>query len=173
MDSGTRRKRLVIACLLFGIGLGGFFDGIVLHQLLQWHHLLTSEGSYPSDTVAGLETNTLWDGLFHSVTYVAVTIGLWLLWQAGSGSAGTWSSNLLIGLLLMGWGTFNLVEGTVLHHILTLHHVREDSSHQAAWDLAFLIWGAAMLVGGWLLARAGDRESQVRSEPEAADRIAA
>ena len=37
-----------------GIGLGGFLDGIVLHQILQWHHLLTSEGAYPETTVAGL-----------------------------------------------------------------------------------------------------------------------
>ncbi|MGD9755596.1 MAG: DUF2243 domain-containing protein, partial [Acidimicrobiia bacterium] len=28
--------------LLIGIGLGGFVDGIVLHQVLQWHHLLTN-----------------------------------------------------------------------------------------------------------------------------------
>ena len=62
--------------MLLGIGLGGFVDGIVLHQILQWHHMLTSEGSYPPDTVAGLETNTLWDGLFHASTWVAVTIGL-------------------------------------------------------------------------------------------------
>lgn len=26
------------AGILFGLGLGGFFDGIVLHQILQWHH---------------------------------------------------------------------------------------------------------------------------------------
>ena len=52
--------------LLLGVGLGGFVDGIVLHQILQWHHLLTSEGSYPATTVAGLEANTLADGLFHA-----------------------------------------------------------------------------------------------------------
>ncbi len=33
--------------LLLGIGLGGFVDGIVLHQILQWHHMLTDEGSFP------------------------------------------------------------------------------------------------------------------------------
>ena len=27
------------------------------------------------------------------------------------------------------------------------------------WDLGFLIWGAAMLVGGWALWRAGRRET--------------
>ena len=29
------------AGILFGLGLGGFFDGIVLHQVLQWRHMLT------------------------------------------------------------------------------------------------------------------------------------
>jgi len=28
------------AGLLFGIGLGGFLDGIILHQVLQWHRNL-------------------------------------------------------------------------------------------------------------------------------------
>ena len=36
----------VSAGILFGLGLGGFFDGIILHQVLQWHHMLTSAG-YP------------------------------------------------------------------------------------------------------------------------------
>ncbi|HEX2265802.1 MAG TPA: DUF2243 domain-containing protein [Solirubrobacterales bacterium] len=30
--------------MLFGLGLGGFFNGIVLHQLLQRHHIVTSAG---------------------------------------------------------------------------------------------------------------------------------
>jgi hypothetical protein len=27
--------------LLYGLGLGGFVDGIVLHQILQWHHMVS------------------------------------------------------------------------------------------------------------------------------------
>ena len=34
----------ISAGILFGLGLGGFFDGIILHQVLQWHHMLTSAG---------------------------------------------------------------------------------------------------------------------------------
>lgn len=34
--------------LLLGLGLGGFFDGIILHQVLQWHHMLTSAGFPPN-----------------------------------------------------------------------------------------------------------------------------
>ena len=33
--------RVRTAGIVLGIGLGGFFDGIVLHQILQWHHMLT------------------------------------------------------------------------------------------------------------------------------------
>src|SRR5690606_27227425 len=63
------------AGILLGLGLGGFFDGIVLHQLLQWHHMATSAG-YPATSVENLELNTLLDGLFHGTTYVFVAAGL-------------------------------------------------------------------------------------------------
>jgi hypothetical protein len=47
---------------IMGLGLGGFIDGIVLHQILRWHHMLTGDnGGEPMDTLAGLETNTLID----------------------------------------------------------------------------------------------------------------
>ena len=45
---------------LLGFALGGFFDGIVLHQVLQWHHMLTSAG-FPPDSVENLEVNTFAD----------------------------------------------------------------------------------------------------------------
>jgi uncharacterized membrane protein len=47
----------VSAGIFFGLGLGGFFDGIVLHQILQWHHMLTSAG-YPADSVHNLKVDT-------------------------------------------------------------------------------------------------------------------
>src|SRR3954454_19243041 len=68
------------AGILFGLGLGGFFDGIVLHQLLQWHHMVTSAG-YPPDDVQNLKVNTFWDGLFHASTYIFVVLGLVILWR--------------------------------------------------------------------------------------------
>ena len=60
---GSNRRPLIIAGILLGLGQGGFFDGIFFHQLLQWHHMFTNIES--SNTVAGLELNTLGDGLFH------------------------------------------------------------------------------------------------------------
>ena len=144
--------------ILLGIGLGGFVDGILLHQILQWHHMLTSEGSYPKTTVAGLETNTLWDGLFHAATWVAVAAGIYILWRRTTDWRWAISGRAFVGWLLVGWGLFNLVEGVVDHHVLTIHHVREGSN-QTAWDLAFLAFGALLVLGGWLLARSDERFS--------------
>ena len=76
----AKRHFPIAAGILFGLGLGGFFDGIVLHQLLQWHHMLSSW--YPINSLENLELNTRWDGIFHSSTYVFVVVGLFLLWQA-------------------------------------------------------------------------------------------
>ncbi len=56
------------AGLLMGLGFGGFIDGIVLHQVLRWHHVLSGTGSNPVTTVPGLEANTIADGLFHGAT---------------------------------------------------------------------------------------------------------
>jgi uncharacterized membrane protein len=44
---------------LLGLGLGGFIGGIVMHEILQWHHMLTGTGNQPATTVDGLEANML------------------------------------------------------------------------------------------------------------------
>jgi uncharacterized membrane protein len=107
-----------LAGVLFGLGLGGFFDGIVLHQLLQWHHTLSNW--YPIVDVPSLELNTVWDGIFHSSTYVFVVIGLLILWRTAHRRHLLWSNKLFVGTLLLGWGLFNTVEGIVDHEILAV-----------------------------------------------------
>jgi uncharacterized membrane protein len=143
----------IAPALLLGVGLGGFVDGIVLHQILQWHHMLTATDGYPATTVDGLEDNTLADGLFHASTWVFVAVGSALLvraWQRGR-LAPPWRFH--VGLLLTGWGLFNVVEGLVDHHLLTIHHVRDDVDDPRWWDIGFLGLGAALVVSGLLLAR--------------------
>lgn len=156
----TARQFPAAAGVLFGLGLGGFFDGIVLHQLLQWHHLATSAG-YPADTLPNLKFNTFLDGLFHATTYIFVMLGLLLLWRTAHKSHLWWSGKMLAGTMLMGFGIFNLVEGIVDHQLLGLHHVNETvpRSQWVYWDIGFLIWGAAMLLVGWALYRSGKRQS--------------
>ncbi len=146
--------------VFFGLGLGGFFDGIVLHQVLQWHHMLSSW--YPTNTVENLRLNTLWDGIFHSTTYVFIVIGLYLFWQVAHTRHLYWSSRMMIGTVLIGWGIFNVVEGLVDHQLLGVHHVNElvPKTQWPAWDTGFLVWGALMLVGGWLLLRSGRRRQR-------------
>lgn len=147
------------AGILFGLGLGGFFDGIVLHQLLQWHHMLTSAG-YPADSVGNLKLNTWFDGLFHVSTYMFVMLGLILLWRAAHKTHLRWSGKLLVGTFLIGFGVFNLVEGVIDHHLFGIHHVNETVAREQwiYWDIGFLVWGAAMLIGGWALYRSGRPE---------------
>lgn len=142
--------------LLMGIGFGGFVDGIVMHQILQWHHLLTDAGDFPMDTVKGLEDNTLADGLFHAATWVFVLLGTLTAvsaWQKGR-LAPPWRSH--VGLLLAGWGIFNLVEGIIDHQILGIHHVRDDLGGPLAWDIGFLVFGAVLVLVGALLVRSAD-----------------
>jgi uncharacterized membrane protein len=136
------------AGLLLGIGLGGFFDGIVLHQLLQWHHMISSW--YPINTIENLELNTLWDGVFHSATYVLVLAGLFILWRSSRLSHFRWSTAELAALMLIGFGGFNLVEGIVDHQILGLHHVNETVArgYWLLWDLGFLAAGGTMVAAG-------------------------
>jgi uncharacterized membrane protein len=134
---------------VLGLGLGGFIDGIVLHQILQWHHLLTGvEGGEPMDTVAGLEANTLADGFFHLATWLLVLLGTTLTvraWQRGE-LAPPWRAHA--GLLLAGWGVFNVVEGLVDHQLLGIHHVRDDLGGPLGWDLGFLGLGLGLIVAG-------------------------
>ena len=134
----------VIPAILLGIGLGGFFDGIVLHQVLQWHHLLSSHA--PPDSIANLELNTLADGLFHATTWVITLIGVVSLWSSMRHGAHLAASRL-VGGMLAGWGGFNVVEGLVNHQLLGLHHVRPGPD-ELLYDLGFLVWGAAMAVVG-------------------------
>src|SRR5215204_4814905 len=147
MDDGRSDGHFpVSAGILFGLGLGGFFDGIVLHQLLQWHHMLSSW--YPIDSIENLELNTLWDGIFHSATYVFLVIGLFILWRTAHRRHLVWSNKLLVGTLLLGWGVFNVVEGLIDHQILGVHHVRDDLGAPLGWDLAFLAFGVLLIAVG-------------------------
>ena len=151
--------------LLLGLGLGGFVDGIVLHQILQWHHLVSAEA--PTDTVEGLEINTLADGFFHLATLLLVVAGTFTMltaWQRGR-PAPNWSFHL--GLVLAGWGVFNVLDGLVNHHLLGLHHIRDDLGGPLSWDIGFLVFGVALIAGGWALHRRGAAALESTSAPQA------
>ncbi|AGM08095.1 DUF2243 domain-containing protein [Amycolatopsis keratiniphila] len=133
------------ATLLLGLGFGGFIDGIVAHQILGWHHMLSSW--YPPTTPHDLHLNMVGDGLFHLLCLIFVIAGVVLLNRGDRLAART-----LWGGMATGWGVFNLVEGTVDHLILGVHHVR-PGPYQLAYDLGFLALGAVLVTAGLLTSR--------------------
>ncbi|HEY9635036.1 MAG TPA: DUF2243 domain-containing protein [Coleofasciculaceae cyanobacterium] len=151
-------RRLIAPGILLGIGFAGFFDGIVLHQILQWHHMLTSV--QPATNIGNLELNTFWDGLFNASTYIITVVGLGLLWRAGQRGDFVGASKTFSGSLLIGAGLFNVIEGVIDHQILGIHHVK-SGPNQLAWDLGFLAISVVLAAIGWILLR--DQQRDVRS----------
>ncbi len=149
------------AAILLGVGLGGFFDGIVLHQILQWHHMVSTPT--PPVTVESLRLNTLGDGLFHAATWLVTVLGVFVLLASNGARHESGANRRFAGGMLAGWGGFNVVEGLVDHHLLQLHHVRPGPD-EALYDLAFLAWGAAMLVVGTALARRREGSGEERAQ---------
>jgi uncharacterized membrane protein len=121
----------------------------VLHQILQWHHVVSTPT--PPTTLENLELNTVGDGLFHVATWVLTLSGVFVLWSSDGARHDYGGGRTVVGGLLLGWGLFNVVEGVIDHHLLNLHHVRPGPD-ELLYDLAFLAWGGIMLAAGtWLI----------------------
>ncbi|MGY4514927.1 DUF2243 domain-containing protein [Lysobacter sp. HA18] len=138
------------AGLAIGMGMGGFVDGIVFHQILQLHNMLSAR--IPNDVLVGAKINMVWDGFFHAGVWLLTAAGIALLWRACRRRDALLSTRLFVGALLAGWGVFNLVEGVIDHLLLQIHHVVQVLG-LSIWDYVFLAWGAAMLLVGIALMR--------------------
>ncbi len=157
----TTRKPLIAAGLLLGAGLGGFFDGILLHQILQWHNMLSAR--IPPNDLVSAKINMAFDGYFHAGVWVVTLIGLGMLWSAGKRRDVPWSGRTLLGSMLLGHGLFNLIEGIIDHQLLGIHHVYEYTDNTLPWDLGFLLLGGVLLsLLGWLLIQAGSGDTTPR-----------
>ena len=156
----TRRAPLVTAALVLGVGLGGFFDGILLHQLLQWHNMMSSV--VPPVDLVSVKYNMVWDGLFHAFTWAMTLAGVVLLWRAARREGADLRGRYLGGGMLLGWGLFNLIEGIIDHQLLGVHHVHPGEA-ELAWDLAFLASGVIFIAAGAALIA---RRARVRRPDE-------
>ncbi|HEX7008068.1 MAG TPA: DUF2243 domain-containing protein [Alphaproteobacteria bacterium] len=135
---------------MLGVALGGFFDGILLHQILQWHHLFSLVPGFDD-----LRLQVLWDGYFHALMYVGAAIGLWGLWRAHD-AAGEPRGRILAGALLIGFGIWHVLDAVLSHWVLGIHRIKLDSSDPLAWDLVwFVVFGLVPLAAGWLIGRGG------------------
>ena len=150
-ESGSKRKS-AISAILIGIGLAGLIDIIVFHAILQWHH--TSSHKLMPNTMESLQINILHDGVFLAFSLIITILGIVLLWFAQSSKEKDYfllHKRSFIGMVLIGFGGFNTIEGIINHHILQMHHVIEVAD-PLVFDLAFLfIGGIAIAILGAIM----------------------
>jgi uncharacterized membrane protein len=140
------------AGIIIGVGLGGFADGILFHQVMHWHNMGSSV--LPPTTMHALEQNMKWDGLFHAAAWLITLVGIYILQFDASSGLALPVTRAFTGQLILGWGIFNLVEGLIDHEILNLHHVRDLPVHVPILDWLFLlIGGLGFIALGALLGR--------------------
>jgi uncharacterized membrane protein len=144
--------------VVLGFALGGFFDGILLHQILQWHHLLSLVSG-----AGDFRRQVLWDGYFHALMYVVALLGLAVLWRANSRNEQTRLS-LLVGAAAIGFGFWHVLDAVLSHWILGIHRIRIDSERPLFWDLLWLgLFGLLpLLLGAALLRRPPDVRAGMR-----------
>lgn len=142
----TERNRLTWAGYLLGFGLGGFFDGVLLHQVLQWHHLLSLVDSPMLDD---LRSQVLADGLFHVLMYLFAAAGLWQLWRSRSEFARPGADRWLLGSALIGFAVWHILDSVLSHWVLGIHRIKIDSPNPLLWDLIwFFAFGVVVLIAG-------------------------
>lgn len=146
--------RLALAGGVLGFSLGGFFDGILLHQVLQWHHLFSL---VPGETWRDIRMQILMDGLFHVLHFIIAIVGLALLWRARREFSGTGADRRLIGAALLGFSCWQFIDVVLFHWILVIHRIRVDVPNPLAYDLGWLVlFGIGSLLAGlWLQRRSG------------------
>lgn len=134
---------------LLGFALSGFFDGIVLHQILQWHHLLSAlDGDLRWQVAA--------DGWFHAGMYAVAALGLWRLARSRAGLSASGAGRALVAWALVGFGLWHVVDAVGSHWLLGIHRIRMDAASPLAWDLGWLaLFGVAPLALGLRLRGGG------------------
>ncbi len=139
------------AGLLLGLGMGALLDVIVIHSILQWHHLLSD--LRPPTTLEDLEFNLLLDGIFQLVAWLVTAVAIGLLWRRSRRpDNGPAVSRRLVGSVLIGWAGFNLFDGLFVHYVLRWHHVRGGTDALPS-DLTFFTVSVLIAVAGWMLLR--------------------
>jgi uncharacterized membrane protein len=159
-STGASKIPVFAAATLLGAGLGGFIDGIVFHQLLQWHATFSLQ--ITGNTALTKSINMFWDGVFHSLTFLTTLAGICLLWWSSGRKQALRSNRLLLGGLLSGWGLFNITEGLWNHLFYETHFVKETTSRPDIWNMGFLFAGLLLCIWGLgLYAKTHSRQGEL------------
>lgn len=155
--------RIAVPAILIGVGLGAMLEGVVFHQLLQWHHLMSDAGDariglapFPD---SGLVSQIWWDGIFHVGALIILVLGLAHAASGRRARTQAMRSRTFWGWVIVGGGVFMIIEGILSHHVLAIHHVRPGAD-EILWDLGWLLIGGMVVVVGWLLAASGGNRSR-------------
>ncbi|GAC1619139.1 MAG: DUF2243 domain-containing protein [Ktedonobacteraceae bacterium] len=167
--SRHQARSVLFSGILIGIGIAGFLDETIFHQLLQWHTFYWSTDEHG---------RILSDGLFHLFSTLLLLWGVLRVWRGRAHWIDA-SGPIMIAGILMGAGGFNFYDGIIQHAILHLHLVNEhvcnlaitrgnnslgncpqDIPYEIVWD----ILGFALLAAGFLLWRRNRRALQNASE---------
>jgi uncharacterized membrane protein len=163
--SRKQARSVLFTGVLIGIGIAGFLDETIFHQLLQWHAFYWATDEHG---------RILSDGGFHLFSTLLVLWGLFRVWRGRAHWRAT-SGSIMIAGILMGAGGFNLYDGIIQHAILHFHLVNEyvcpvssfyvnnslatcpqDIPYEVVWDLV----GFIILAIGFLLWRENRRALQ-------------
>jgi uncharacterized membrane protein len=150
---GIFKNPLVRAGLVLGMGFGGLADGIILHQILGWHHLVCYSAQCVPTSVAQLEHENTQDGYFHLGLWLGLLAGTAMLLGAARQGGPDCRGRVLLGGMLAGSGIFNFFEGLLNHQILGIHHVLPGDPHQFLYDMLYLANGWVFFFAGVWLAR--------------------
>lgn len=153
-------RRFAWSAFLLGVAMSGFFDGILLHQVLQWHHLLSL---VPGQALQDPRVQVFADGLFHVLMYLVALVGMTLIWRARAGTGGPASRRVQLGSFIAGFGAWNIVDVVFFHSVLHIHNIRLDVPNPLVCDAGWLmVFGAAPLLIGVLVLSRGDGPSDRR-----------
>ncbi len=142
------KNPLIRAGFVLGAGFGGFADGIILHQILGWHHFICYTLNCQPTSIAQLQRENTQDGFFHLALWLVLLVGTVMLFRAARHSSLMWRGRTLLGSMLAGCGLFNFLEGMINHQILGIHHVLPGNPHQFLFDMLYLANGILFLLIG-------------------------
>jgi uncharacterized membrane protein len=149
VEISTNEGRSFLASgVVLGVALSGFFDGILLHQILQWHHLLSLA---PGPAYRDPRMQIAADGVFHALMYGLAVLGIVMLWSGRdrrrANDLALWRS------VALGFGGWNILDAVLFHWILQWHHIRLDTATPIAWDVMWLVVFGALPTAAALIAR--------------------
>jgi uncharacterized membrane protein len=145
-QSGRGGRLPITGAFILGFASSAFFDGILLHQVLQWHHLLSlvQGGSFRD-----MRVQILADGLFHVASYFLAVAGVLLLWQSRRTIL---PDRVIFAWAILGFAAWQFVDVILVHWAIGLHRVRVDVSNPLPWDIGWLaVFGLLPLFAGFFL----------------------